>query len=133
MDELVKFKLVRNDKGRQILFVTFTEREFGMDDNEMGKKIIEKYGKILTKHSDLYIVMDTRKMRSVSPGLGWNLITDLIEHNEVAKKNVRKTAILMISKIMKKYLIDPILCVYSFAAPTEFFEKNDDALRYVQS
>jgi hypothetical protein len=133
MDDLVKFVLRKNDKGRQLLFVTFSNREFTMGDEDTGRKIIEKYGKILQKFSNLYIIIDTRQIKSVSPGLGWNLITDLITYNDIARKNIIKTAILWSSKTLKKFVIDPILCVYNFVVPTEFFEKNDEALEYVQN
>ena len=133
MDDLVKFRFVKNDKGRYILTLTFSEHNFSMQDEPIGKEVIAKYGKIITKYSDLYIIMDTRNMKSVAVGLGWNLITDLIKLNDVARKNIKRVAILMINKSIKKYVIDPLLCVYDFVVPTKFFEHNEGAMEYVQS
>lgn len=132
MDDLVNFRLVKNDGQGYLLMVTFSERDFSMSDEPYGRQIIEKYGKIIEKYSNLNIIIDTRKMKSVTPGLGWNLIGDLIKLNDTAKKNVKKVAILMINKTIKKYVIDPLLCVYDFIVPTKFFEHNDDAINYVK-
>ncbi len=131
MDDLVNFRLVKNGKGGYLLTITFSEHDYNMSDEQIGKQIIEKYGKIITKYRDLSCIMDTRKMKSVSPGLGWNLVTDLITFNGVAEKNINRVAILMINKTIKKYMIDPLLCVYHFVVPTKFFEHNDDAMSFV--
>ena len=133
MDDLVKFKLVKNEKERYILTLTFSEHEYSMKDEQSGKELIQKYGKIIQKYSNLYVIMDTRKMKSVTPGLGWSLITDLVKLNDIASKNIKKVAILLTNKTIKKYMIDPILCVYKFVVPTEFFETNESAMAYIQS
>lgn len=132
MDDLVHFRLVKNDNGGYLLTVTFSEHDFKMSDEQKGREIIEKYGKIINKYGDMNIIIDTRKMKSVTPGLGWNLIGDLIKLNDAARKNVKRVAILMINKSIKKFVIDPLLCVYDFVVPTKFFEHNDHAIEYVR-
>lgn len=133
MDDLVHFRLVKTDNEGYLLMVTFSEHEFKMSDELAGRKIIEKYGKIIAKFSNLNIIMDTRKMKSVAPGLGWNLIGDLIKLNDTARRNVGKVAILMINRSIKKYVIDPLLCIHSFVVPTKFFEHNDHAIAFVSN
>ncbi|MCH9622037.1 MAG: hypothetical protein S4CHLAM20_14710 [Chlamydiia bacterium] len=133
MDDLVHFRMVKNDNGGYLLTVTFSNHDFNMADESAGRQIIEKYGKVITKFSNISIVIDTRKMKSVTPGLGWNLVQDLIKLNDTARKNVNKVAILMINKTIKKYVIDPLLCVYDFVVPTKFFEHNDPAIAFVRN
>lgn len=132
MDEVVDFKLKKSDKGRLILFITFKKDRFSMIDEKLTREIIVKYGKIIKKYSDLYIITDTRSVDSVSAELAWNLVSELVKCNEDAIRNVRKSCILISSKEILR-LVGLLEKVYTYVVPTKICETNADALKFIEN
>ena len=132
MDEVVEFKLKKNEKGRLLLFITFKKDRFSMIDDKITRDIILKYGKIIKNYTDLYVITDTRSIDTVSADLAWNLITDLIKCNDDAVKNVRKSCILISSKELLR-LINLIEKVYTPVVPMKICETNADCLKFIEN
>jgi hypothetical protein len=131
MDEVVDFKLKKNEESRLILFITFKKASFDMADEKISKDIIAKYARILKKYTNLYIITDTRGIDFVTPELAWKLINDLIKCNEDAVKNVRKSCVLISSKGLL-LLVNRLVKVYNFVVPTKICETNEDALKFIE-
>lgn len=133
MDKIVKFEMFERKKGGKLLTVSFLqENKFSIKDKKLGKEVIEKYGKILTKFDKLHILIDTRKIINFSVELAVELVTDLIKYNKVARKNIVKTSIILCSPDLRRAL-DAVLHLYDFVVPTKIYKNVDDAYAYVEN
>ena len=132
MDEVVEFKLKKNEKGRLILFITFKKDRFSMMDEKISQNIVAKYGMIIKKYTDLYVMTDTRSIDTVSAELAWNLVTELVKCNDDAIKNVRKSCVLISSKELLR-LVNLLHKVYTPVVPLKICETNAEGLKFIEN
>jgi hypothetical protein len=132
MEDIVEFKLKKNEKSRLILFVVFKKTSFTISDEKISKQVIDKYGKIISKYKDLYIVIDSRCVSNMSAELAWNIVSEFIKLNDIAIKNVKKVSVIISSKELLR-LIEVMQKVYSFVVPTKICNTNQQALEYVEN
>jgi hypothetical protein len=132
MEDIVEFKLKKNEKSRLILFVVFKKTSFTISDEKISKQVIDKYGKIISKYKDLYIVIDSRCVSNMSAELAWNIVSEFIKLNDIAIKNVKKVSVIISSKELFR-LIEVMQKVYSFVVPTKICNTNQQALEYVEN
>jgi len=126
----VDIKLKKNDAGKLILFITFLKENFTLQDKDLCESIVEKYSKVVNQYTDLYIITDTRNVNTISHELAWKLINNLVRCNDAAKKNVKRSSILMNSKELIR-VVKMLEKVYSYVVPTKIVSTNEEALAFI--
>lgn len=129
MDELITFKLKKGKDEKKILFIIFNKEKLNCS-SEIKKEIVEKYIQIVSKYEAVYVCIDTRKITSFNPKTMWEGSSDLKKYQGILEPRIKATSVLICNKLLLD-TINMITKVIPLLSPTKFFQKNDDALKFL--
>jgi len=130
MDEYVVIKLKNHKEyNKKILFVMVTCNKFDCPKNIM-EEILSVYKGYLQENPNISTIFDTRQLNYVSPKTAWEGASMICRLNNLAKKNVLCSCIIMGSKMMKD-LFNTVSKVHPVVVPYKIVDNNQDALAFV--
>lgn len=114
---------------KKILFVTILCSTFEENDNIINQ-IIEKYKDYLIKNPGICIIFDTRRLNYVNPKSAWAYSNMLSKLNNLAKKNVTCSCVIMQNKMLKD-LFNTVIKVHPIVVPFKIISNNQEALNFI--
>jgi hypothetical protein len=130
MDDYVVMKLKNHkDYNQKILFVMVTCQKFDCP-KEIMNSILEQYKTYLEENPGISTVFDTRQLNYVSPKTAWEGASMICRLNNLAKRNVKCSCIIMGNKLIKD-LFNTVTKVHPVIVPYKIADNNQEALDFV--
>ena len=131
MDQIFEYKLKKGGpmKDKVILFIVLKSKIINYN-KKIKKESISKYIETIGNHSEIYVCVDTRITEHVNPKMLWEGSSDIYKHNQILKKHIKGTSILISSKFLKD-TVDLILKLYPLETPTKFCKNNVEAMDFL--
>lgn len=130
MDDYVVMKLKNHkDYGKKILFIMVTCQKFDCSKDLMND-ILNNYKNYLEENPGISTIFDTRQLNYVSPQTAWEGASMICRLNNLAKKNVSCSCIIMGNKLIKD-LFNTVTKVHPVIVPYKIVDNNQEALDFV--
>ena len=130
MDDYVIMKLKNHKEfNKKILFVMVTCQNFDCS-KDMMNDILNKYKTYLEENPGISTIFDTRQLSQVSAKTAWEGASMICKLNNLAKRNVSCSCIIMGNKLIKD-LFNTVTKVHPIIVPYKIAENNQEALDFV--
>jgi len=130
MDDYVVMKLKNHkDYDKKILFIMVTCQKFDCSKDLMND-ILNNYKNYLEENPGISTIFDTRQLNYVSPQTAWEGSSMICRLNNLAKKNVSCSCIIMGNKLIKD-LFNTVTKVHPVIVPYKIVDNNQEALDFV--
>ena len=132
MSSLITFSLKKNKmKNYNVLFIKINSPNL-MCDNNTADLYLNKFKEYIIENPGLMLIYDIRLVENINKKLMWEKASSLVSFNDIAKKNIKATAVISNSKLIVG-IIKTISKVHPFVTPIKFVNNNKDALNFIES
>ena len=93
---------------------------------------LKEYKKIIQENNGLCVIIDARNIELVSPKLAWESASEIIKFNDIAKKHIRASSILLRNRTIIN-LVKVITKIHPFITPTKVCQTNEEAMGFINN